>query len=211
MIVRDYSNHLKRRISVSPNRYDYREIFKKEKEVISTFLSNNTRCIFFVSHVGSTSINNVNGKPVVDVAIGCRNERCKKIIKYYLNKLPGYFFVPSFSEKHPGRYFFFKGGKYKHIVHLHLVDVFGGEWFDMHAYKYGLENHRSLRIKYVIGKKKYALNVKNISEYADLKIEILTKIKSSILEELGRKKIFMRSLHESALNRRYGCYWNGYY
>lgn len=133
----------------------YTSAFLEEKEILSTVLKDLFETI---EHIGSTAIQGILAKPIIDIAIGIRNFDRIKIIKQLLQE-NDYLFLEDNGE--PGRYVFIKTKGEICTHHIHVEEYKGKCWNNHIDFKYCLLNS-------VVIQKEYNELKKNLAQkYAD--------------------------------------------
>lgn len=130
---------------------EYAIFFQLEKKRLQKALHKSAK----IEHVGSTAIQDLGGKGIVDILIGVRKNRIQEM-RMKLEKA-----VYEFREKagSPERLFFEKDYSYKNgkrRVHIHLVPINGKDWKEILFFRDYLKAHPE-SIKKYIGIKKEAV------------------------------------------------------
>ena len=151
------------------------EIFEKEKEKICDFIEET----ILIEHVGSTSIPNLGGKGIIDIAIAVRKQDMDSVSKQ-LQDL-GYEFRPVFST--PDRLYFIihRPDSEQEIrrYHIHLTYPENNEWKEFLSFRDYLRNHPNELREYAELKLKAALEADDDGErYRKIKEPIFEKIRS---------------------------------
>jgi len=83
---------------------------------------------FEIEHVGSTSVNNMTAKPIIDIAIGLEN-LTEKAIQTIIPKFKKIGFIYQSNEVEEGSYLFIKF-KTEGVVthHIHIVGKNDPQW-----------------------------------------------------------------------------------
>jgi GrpB-like predicted nucleotidyltransferase (UPF0157 family) len=118
----------------------YRTFFRIEKKRLTLSLDPGVR----IEHVGSTSVNGLGGKGILDIVIGTRSSGIDAT-KEGLQGLGYEFREEASTEK---RLFFRRDYGYKHNirrVHVHLTTLNGKDWKEMISFRnYLLENKEAV-------------------------------------------------------------------
>jgi len=113
----------------------YPLIFKKEKQILKIILPN-----IKIEHVGSTSVPNLGGKGIIDIAISVSKIKIPEAIKK-LQKI-GYSYQPWSGDKQ--RKFFQKNNK----IHIQLTHNNSTRWKSMIAVRNYLRKNKKARLEY---------------------------------------------------------------
>ncbi|MBN8190829.1 GrpB family protein [Bacillus sp. NTK074B] len=101
-----------RDVKVVPHQAAWKEKFEKEKRILNNFLPDAA-----IHHIGSTSIQGLNAKPIIDILIEVPDlDGIDDLIDEF-NQLD---FVSKGENGIPNRRFFYKGEGNERAVHLHI-------------------------------------------------------------------------------------------
>jgi GrpB-like predicted nucleotidyltransferase (UPF0157 family) len=145
-------------------------LFDQEKEIL---LSQLKGLIVDVQHVGSTSIEGLLAKPIIDIAIGVSSFDTIKELKEKIKKL-SYFEVPvSIDGKH-----IFARYKEKKITHfLHVMMYNHNSWIDQISFKNYLRSTPDAKIEYIKLKEDLAKKFPNdVTSYTNEKKKFVDNI-----------------------------------
>jgi GrpB-like predicted nucleotidyltransferase (UPF0157 family) len=122
----------------------YRSLFNFESERLYACLGRNNVAI---EHIGSTAVPGLGGKNILDITIGAKKGRPRRL----LSKLAdlGYGFTTAGGNTR--RLFLFKDTKYRRHnvrIHLHVVKFKGYEWGASIAFRNYLIKHRNALLEY---------------------------------------------------------------
>lgn len=127
----------------------YKEYFDQEKNQIRNLLGRN----IFIEHIGSTAIENLGGKGIIDVLVGVPQgsnmEETKMLLdagKYEFRE------VASTLTRLFFRRDYMQDGRPRR-VHIHVVEHGGEEWMEPVAFRDYLRVHPDLVLQYVQIKK----------------------------------------------------------
>jgi GrpB-like predicted nucleotidyltransferase (UPF0157 family) len=175
-----------------PNLEDYREVvvvdydaawparFEDEKTRIAAALRDLSDGIVAIEHVGSTAVNGLAAKPIIDIMLGVRDlsigERC-------IHPLEAIGYDYRGEAGIPGRLFFRKGQPRSH--HLHMVRH-GSEFWERHIlFRELLRRRPDLAAEYGALKKKLAIKYRTQRlEYTDAKTPFIEQA----LAEIGKSR-----------------------
>lgn len=162
------------------------QLFEKEKKRISFHVKN----ILKIEHIGSTSVQNLGGKGIIDIGIATKKEDMENASKE-LQEL-GYEFRPSFRTV--DRFYFVsclpdpEEGKRRY--HIHLTYPESSDWKGFIELRDYLRTHPEAVQEYAEIKKQAALESNQIGEhYRKLKKPVLEKIRS--MAEVQIKEIYV--------------------
>lgn len=157
--------------------------YHKEKNIIVQCLKG-----FDVSieHIGSTAIEGIIAKPIIDLAIGIKGFNSKHAEVMDLLSTLGYTLVLGVIKNLPKRRVLWKGSVVKHTHHVHITEKNGRDWKDLILFKKFISTNSEARSRYEKEKKLLASKFKNdISSYANGKEliykELLLMAKNSSL------------------------------
>ncbi|MFA6322002.1 MAG: GrpB family protein [Candidatus Buchananbacteria bacterium] len=104
-----------------------------------------------VEHIGSTAINNMPAKPIIDLAVGTKKFKDGYRLIKSLETL-GYKYRPKASKKN-SRLFFRKGSDSRVTHHLHVIKYQGRVWQDLISFRDYLNKSKSTAKSYLKLKK----------------------------------------------------------
>ena len=167
----------RRMIEVVPYDFKWKEEFKKIKKMINTYIGD---YIIGIEHVGSTSIEGLDAKPVIDVDVVIES---KEILPTIIKRLEmeGYVYEGDLGVE--GREAFRRehnDGMMKY--HLYVCPKEGKGYLDHIAFRDYLRENEDARDEYGRLKKELALNYKyDIDNYSDKKTAFVKEILSKTL------------------------------
>lgn len=115
-------------------------LFEAEKQRLTLPLRNQ---LVEIAHVGSTSIEGLAAKPIIDIAVLIKDIALIDQLVGGLEQA-GYDYHGEFGL--PGRQFFTRGTP--RIVHVHLVDSNSSHWHMWHTFRDALRGNNELRETY---------------------------------------------------------------
>lgn len=109
-------------IIIEPYNLNWHMEFMKEKEKFIALLKKD---ILEIEHIGSTSVEGLDAKPLIDMMIGVKD---LNVVEHWIKPLQtiGYEYV--FHKHFPQRRFFRKGKWRAGTHHLHVYAYGGQEW-----------------------------------------------------------------------------------
>ena len=94
-----------------------------------------------IEHIGSTAVEGLVAKPVIDIQVGVRSLRATSSIVEAMAGL-GYVYVPEFESELPNRRYFRRGLGGRRTHQVHLVERTDTQWWDRHvAFRDWLRTH----------------------------------------------------------------------
>ena len=164
------------KINIVPYNAEWPLLFEKIKKEIKKSIDDNE---IIIEHIGSTSVNNLASKPIIDILIGVDSNKLDIYIKPF--KDLGYTHIKEYEIETPNRRFFFYEKSKKRIAHVHLVKK-NSKWFKRHiAFRNELRSNKVIKKKYQ--NLKYSLSKnewKNGNEYADAKTTFIRSVEKML-------------------------------
>ncbi|WJE55067.1 GrpB family protein [Bacillus cereus] len=129
-------------IIIEPYNLNWHKEFLKEKE---NFISLLKKDISAIEHIGSTSVEGLVAKPLIDMMIGVKD---LKVVDHWIVPLQtiGYEYV--FHKDFPQRRFFRKGKWRAGTHHLHVYTYGNQEWEHNLLFRDFMRNHEWARMEY---------------------------------------------------------------
>lgn len=155
---------------IVPYQYDWPKKFQAEKERLQDIFGSKA---LEIEHIGSTSIEGLSSKPIIDIVVMIENHQDVGIFTDPLAKI-GYKFDSSSTE----RYYYVKGDPVKYHLSIAYADQ-GGFWVRQILFRDYLRNHHDSRDEYA--KLKEGLSQKDSignDEYIGGKSDFVYKILS---------------------------------
>ena len=146
-----------------------------KKEIKKSLVDNEV----IIEHIGSTSVDKLASKPIIDILIGVNSNDLDMYIEPIKNL--GYTHIKEYEIETPNRRFFFFEKSKKRIAHVHLVKK-NSRWFKRHiAFRNELRSNEVTRKKYQM--LKYSLSEKEWkdgNEYADAKTTFIRSVEKML-------------------------------
>ncbi|MFN0275454.1 MAG: GrpB family protein [Chitinophagales bacterium] len=154
-------------------------MFSDEKEKFLTLFNESA----IIEHIGSTAVEGLIAKPVIDIMIGLENFAQANSTISLLQNLD-YIYVSEYEKTMPYRRFFTKEKMGKRTHQIHMV-AFASEFWKRHlAFRDYLRTHEDVRNEYAALKKKLTLeNWIDGNAYADAKTEFIRRIEQIALSK----------------------------
>jgi GrpB-like predicted nucleotidyltransferase (UPF0157 family)/predicted acetyltransferase len=133
--------------------------------------------VMAVEHVGSTAVEGLAAKPVIDIQVGVRSLEATAAIVAALAG-GGYEYVPEYEDVFPHRRYFRKAAGGRRTRSVHLVERADRGWWDRHvAFRDWLRQHPDDRDAYAALKRDLAGKHRDDREaYTEAKGEFVTRI-----------------------------------
>ena len=160
------------KINIVPYNDEWPLLFETIKKEIKKSIVDNE---VIIEHIGSTSVDKLASKPIIDILIGVGSNDLDMYIKPIKNL--GYTYIKEYEIETPNRRFFFYEKSKKRIAHVHLVNK-NSRWFKRHiAFRNELRSNEIIRkkyqnLKYSLSKKEW----KDGNEYADAKTTFISSV-----------------------------------
>lgn len=134
---------------------EWQKVFESEKLILKAIFNDSAAKI---EHVGSTAINGISAKPVIDIAVGVRTlDLSEKIIKKL--EETGYVKIPGHGDV--DRIFFAKGNHKNRTHHLHVELYDGVSWNNHILFRNYLNSNKEKLTEYEVLKKELAAKYYN--------------------------------------------------
>lgn len=114
-------------VKLMPYDYEWKELYKKEEKLLYSLIGD---YIADIQHVGSTSIEGLTAKPIMDIAVGVKSLKTAEDFK---DILEGAGYKCRGDAGIPGRVFFVKGNDDFQTHYLH-IEVYKGPLWENHIY-----------------------------------------------------------------------------
>lgn len=138
---------------------EWSSLYKIEEETLKSLIK---EYFIDIQHIGSTSVEGLKAKPIIDIIIGVKNfNHIEKIVEKL--QQGGYIYRPNASTKE--RILFVKGSEEERTHHIHIVQWMDEEW-----------NNNILFRDYL---RKYSKVAKEYSELKDRLAELFTEDRNS--------------------------------
>jgi GrpB-like predicted nucleotidyltransferase (UPF0157 family) len=168
------------KVAIVKYRPKWAEMFEDEERVLQTALGDVSAS---VEHVGSTAVEGLAAKPIVDIMVGLEDFSLADGLVPKIEAL-GYEYVRKFEEVMPLRRFFTKERDGVRTHQIHMVAVGCEFWERLLLFRDFLRRNPEAAAKYASLKKKLAgREWGDVDEYADAKTEFVRGI-----EERARRE-----------------------
>lgn len=178
------------KIVLSQHNKEWDIIFQKEKVLLLNSLKKYNPAI---EHIGSTAVEDIMAKPIIDIMLGLPNIYILDSIVPIIKKLK-YLYVKKYESVIPERRFFIKPQKEiiiskdlklkpenislnDRLIHLHIVKINSNFWHNHIIFRNLLKNNKQIRKEYESLKLELAKNEWAKSEdYASAKADFIEKV-----------------------------------
>ena len=134
---------------------EWQKIFKSEKLILKSIFDDSA---VRIEHVGSTAINGISAKPIIDIAVGVKTLNLSKSIIKRLEEA-GYIKIQGHGDV--DRIFFAKGSRENRTHHLHVELYNGISWNNHILFRDYLNSNKEKIIEYETLKKELAAKYYN--------------------------------------------------
>lgn len=169
----------KHEVVLVPHSSKWKEDYRAERSRIKKILGKTAEDI---EHVGSTAVQGLKAKPIIDIAVAVRNREAFELCIKPLNDL-GYEFLGEYGI--PDRYFFRKGENGKIKYHVHVCVLEGDFWVDHLLFRDYLRRHPEILQQYEEIKEHLASKYsKERSTYTEAKSEFILSVVKKAKKEI---------------------------
>lgn len=163
----------KRKIAIEKYTALWKIAYENEYRVLIKSIKEST---IKIEHIGSTSVEGLDAKPIIDIMIGLENFDTASNHITSLENL-GYEYISEHEERMPYRKFFIKESNGERTHHVYLVGFETDFWNDHLNFRNHLranekDRQEYLKFKIALAKKKW----KSGSEYENAKSKFIQKI-----------------------------------
>ncbi len=157
-------------VKLVPYQKQWQDEFNKEKKFLLKIL----KIKIDIEHVGSTAVERLLAKPIIDIILGLTTDiKSEQIYKILLEN--GYEDRGEIGTS--GDRLFVKGPDDNRTHHLHFVDKNSTQWNNYLSFRNYLRKHKSTRDEYNALKKTLAKKyLINREEYTNGKVDFINKI-----------------------------------
>lgn len=168
------------KVSVVEYRPQWREMFEEEKQLLQAILGEVSAK---VEHIGSTSVNGLAAKPIIDIMIGLPDFSVADDFVPRIETL-GYEYIKKYEDEMPFRRYFVKNLNETRTHQIHMVEIKSEFWWRHLLFRDYLRQNPELANEYAALKKQLAKRAwVDVNEYADAKTEFITGIKNKAKEQ----------------------------
>lgn len=184
------------KIEIAPYTPEWKSKFEEEKKILLEILKEFNPVI---EHIGSTSVEGLGAKPIIDIQIGvAKYEQLDLLAAPMMDA--GYTYYKKYEDVLPGRRYFvraynphnnilpkilltyedkFDRKEHPHLIHIHAVEL-NSDWWRRHiAFRDYLRANYEARDEYYSLKVKLAENDwENKDDYTDAKTEFVKRIEA---------------------------------
>ncbi|WP_028982517.1 GrpB family protein [Sporocytophaga myxococcoides] len=152
---------------------DWKNLFQIEKELISSAILNSN---IHIEHIGSTSIEGLSAKPIIDILIGVPDfSKVNDLISPI--ETCNYSYISIYEDTMPYRRFFTKSSDNKRTHQIHMVELNSPFWIRHLAFRNYLREHHEEKVAYNLLKTELSEKDWNdINDYAQAKTEFIRAV-----------------------------------
>ena len=167
------------KITIVEYRPEWRKLFDEEKELLGAVLGITAK----VEHIGSTSVDGLAAKPIIDIMIGLEDFSIADNIVPKIEAL-GYDYIQKYEVVMPLRRYFVKNEHEMRTHHIHMVET-GSEFWERHLlFRDYLRENPDIANEYAALKKSLAgREWKDGNEYADAKTKFIRSVERKAKEQ----------------------------
>ncbi|MFD5854348.1 GrpB family protein [Cytobacillus pseudoceanisediminis] len=154
---------------------DWVKQFQEEREILKEIIGEK---VIAIEHIGSTSVEGLGAKPILDIAIGVND---LEVVSEFIEPLKqiGYEFV--YHKEFPERRFFRKGQWRAGTHHLHFYKFQGEHWNNQILFRNYLRNNPGVS-----------------KEYHQLKVDLAEKFQFDRVSYTENKAPFIQNVLQEA-------------
>ncbi|MBO9702644.1 MAG: GrpB family protein [Sporocytophaga sp.] len=152
---------------------NWRNLFKIEKELISSAIQNPD---IHIEHIGSTSIEGLSAKPIIDILIGVPDfSKVNDLISPI--ETCNYSYISIYEDAMPYRRYFTKSSEDKRTHQIHMVELNSPFWIRHLAFRNYLRDHQEEKEAYNLLKSELSeKDWDDINDYAQAKTEFIRAV-----------------------------------
>ena len=168
------------KVSIVEYRSEWREMFEEEKQLLQAVLCEVSA---EVEHIGSTAVNGLAAKPIIDIMIGLPDFSVADKLVLGIEAL-GYEYFKKYEDEMPFRRYFAKNSNGIRTHQIHMVAI-GSEFWERHLlFRDYLRQNPEIANDYAALKKLLAEREwADVNEYADAKTEFIKNIENKAKEQ----------------------------
>lgn len=157
-------------VIIVPYDPNWNELYQSERDVIVDSIGKYIRNI---EHIGSTSVEGLAAKPIIDIMIGIESLSDATYCITPLQQL-GYEYVPEFESELPMRRYFRKSSNGVRTHHIHMVERTSDFWQRHIAFRDILRENQLVREEYEALKYRLSeVHRNNREAYTDAKTDFI--------------------------------------
>jgi len=167
------------KVSIVEYRLEWRKMFEEEKLLLQAVLD---RVSAEIEHIGSTAVNGLAAKPVIDIMIGLPDFSIADSLAPRIETL-GYEYIKKYEDEMPFRRYFMKNLEGVRTHQIHMVET-GSEFWTRHLLfrDYLRQNPEAANSYAALKKQLAAREWEDVNEYADAKTTFITDIENKAKE-----------------------------
>ncbi len=168
------------KVSIIEYHPQWREMFEEEKQLLQAILVDVS---VKVEHIGSTSIDGLAAKPIIDIMIGLPDFSVADDLVPRIEAL-GYEYIKKYEDEMPFRRYFAKNLNRIRTHQIHMVEIDSEFWGRHISFRDYLRHNPAIANEYAALKKQLAeCEWGDVNEYADAKTEFIKSIENKAKEQ----------------------------
>lgn len=167
-------------VSIVEYRPQWRKMFEEERQLLQAVLG---EVPAKVEHIGSTSIEGLAAKPIIDIMIGLPDFSVVERLVPRMETL-GYEYIQKYEDEMPFRRYFVKNLNWIRTHQIHMVEI-NSEFWERHLlFRDYLRHNPEIASKYAVLKKQLAEREwGDVNEYADAKSAFIRCVENKAKEQ----------------------------
>ena len=168
------------KVPIVEYRPQWRKMFEEEKQLLQAVLG---EVSVKVEHIGSTSVDGLAAKPVIDIMVGLTDFSLADSLVSRIEAL-GYEYIKKYEDEMPFRRYFVKNLNGIRTHQIHMVEINGEFWGRHLLFRDYLRQNPDMANKYAALKKQLAeCEWGDVNEYAYAKTEFIKSIENKAKEQ----------------------------
>lgn len=161
------------KVELHPYNQNWKNLFNIEKELISSAIQNSN---IHIEHIGSTSIEGLSAKPIIDILIGVPDfSKVNDLIAPI--ETCNYSYISIYEDTMPYRRYFTKSSEDKRTHQIHMVELNSSFWIRHLAFRNYLRENQEEKESYNLLKSELSeKDWDDINDYAQAKTEFIRAV-----------------------------------
>jgi len=169
------------KVSIIEYRPQWRKMFEEEKQLLQAVLGEVSAK---VEHIGSTSVDRLAAKPIIDIMIGLTDFSVADDLVPRI-EASDYEYIKKYEDEMPFRRYFLKNLNGIRTHQIHMVEIDSEFWGRHLLFRDYLRHNPAIANEYAALKKQLAEREwEDVNEYADAKSEFIKSIENKAASNL---------------------------